>query len=274
MTMDELSNTESGNEIENEISIDIIKDITMFTQKDDETGVLLLVSLSDNETVIIADKTITVNKNQVIIIDKSDTVSARNPSYGIMCLLLKGRLVRRYIQSDRMGLILTFDTASATVAAISELDAVKKDSISDKRKAVIGFSILMDIITYRERIESLSHVVAKTIDIIMAEYGYLYGVDDLADKVGVNKSYLIRIFKENMNETPGRYLERIRMQQAKVFLSSGDFTIEMTAGLCGYACANYFGKVYKRFFGISPKAYMDANAPKKTHEDIPDDFYL
>lgn len=271
MIMNELS---VGKDIGNEISIDILKDITELSQKSDETGVVLLVSLSDNETVIVADETIVLNKNQAIIIDKADTVFIGNPSYGIMCLLLKGKLVRGYIQNVRMGLILTFDTASATVTAISELVLMKQDSISDKRKAVIGFSILMDIITYRERTESLPHVVAEAIDIITTEYGYLYGVDDLADKVGVNKSHLIRIFKENMNETPGRYLERIRMQQANVFLSSGEFTIEMTAGLCGYACANYFGKVYKRFFGISPKAYMDANAPKKTHKDIPDDFYL
>ena len=51
---------------------------------------------------------------------------------------------------------------------------------------------------------------------------------------------------------PGRYLASLRLDEAKRMLSHGGHTVKEVAEQCGYGDANYFCKVFRRSFGVSP----------------------
>ncbi len=100
-------------------------------------------------------------------------------------------------------------------------------------------------------------LVRDAVALIETEYAYLYGIDELADRLEVTKHHLIRVFSANTGISPGKYLTDIRMYHAKKMLQAcGDTPMEIIAGACGYSCANYFSKVFKKHTGLTPTDYV------------------
>lgn len=103
--------------------------------------------------------------------------------------------------------------------------------------------------------------------LIESQYAFLYGVDELADLLEVTKYHLIRTFTASTGTSPGKYLSEIRMHHAKSMLLSGSGTpLEIIAGACGYSCANYFSKAFKKHTGQTPTEYARSAGPGKTSE--------
>lgn len=109
-------------------------------------------------------------------------------------------------------------------------------------------------------------LVQDAVALIEAQYAYLYGVDELADLLEVTKHHLIRIFTANTGVSPGKYLTDVRVSHAKSMLLSGsDAPLEIVAGACGYSCANYFSKVFKKHTGMTPTVYAKTFRPDSEH---------
>lgn len=84
-------------------------------------------------------------------------------------------------------------------------------------------------------------------------------VQTLADHVYLNPSYLSRVYKSETGESISDYLYRFRMEKAAYLLKNTHERIyEITARL-GYQNPQYFIKVFKRYFGITPQEYRDKN---------------
>lgn len=101
-----------------------------------------------------------------------------------------------------------------------------------------------------------------------AHYAEVYGVQELADNLGVDKSHLIRRFTSAMGISPGRYLTGVRVAHAKRLLLMREFSLESIANLCGFSGANYMSKVFRRETGEAPSAWLrragKAAAPLRT----------
>ena len=80
-------------------------------------------------------------------------------------------------------------------------------------------------------------------------------VKDVADFVGLNRSYLTNSFKKILGETPQEYLIRLRMEKAEELLKTTQEPVAEIAALVGYEDPLTFSKVFKRERGISPKEY-------------------
>ncbi len=78
-------------------------------------------------------------------------------------------------------------------------------------------------------------------------------IEDLADKVNLNRTTLQKVFKEMYGLTVNEYRTKARLQLAKNLLASTDLAITEIAGRCGYTNASKFSEVFKRNEGILPK---------------------
>lgn len=105
--------------------------------------------------------------------------------------------------------------------------------------------------------QALSPLVRSAKAIIREEYAYLSGIDELAERLEVTKSHLVRRFSADTGQGPGRYLQEVRLEQARLILEGRDYPVEVVAGMTGYSCANYFCKVFRREFGVSPGRYRE-----------------
>ncbi len=99
-------------------------------------------------------------------------------------------------------------------------------------------------------------VIHEAVTYIHKNYRENVKLSDVAKYVGMNESYLSRLFKKNLNINFVDYLNQIRIQQAKELLNNPELLISDIAYQVGYSNENYFSRVFKAVEGISPRQYQ------------------
>lgn len=79
--------------------------------------------------------------------------------------------------------------------------------------------------------------------------------EDLARMAGLSVSRFAHLFRKEMNMPPLRFLERVRMERAKIMLSSTDMRINEVARACGYEDALYFSARFRHVEGYAPSHF-------------------
>lgn len=79
--------------------------------------------------------------------------------------------------------------------------------------------------------------------------------DSVAWKFRLHPNHLSRLFKEHSGEGFTDYLTRIRLEYAEILLQNPKYTLKQIANYCGFANENYFGKVFRKKNGISPRKF-------------------
>ncbi len=101
-------------------------------------------------------------------------------------------------------------------------------------------------------------LVQRAVLIIEQNYMYLYGVEDISDKLGVSKSHLIREFSKYMGISPLKYLTKFKLEQSKTLLVSEKLHIDTIANMVGFANGNYFSKVFRKEYDMSPTEFINS----------------
>jgi AraC-like DNA-binding protein len=75
----------------------------------------------------------------------------------------------------------------------------------------------------------------------------------LAQRLGVNRTFLSQRFKAGVGVSPGEYLRRCRIREALSLLESTDWPIAEVARRCGYPGASQFARLIRKAAGMSPR---------------------
>lgn len=97
--------------------------------------------------------------------------------------------------------------------------------------------------------------VNHAIDFIHNNFGYEIGVAEIARAVGVDRTYLYRIFCKQVGQSPKEYLTAYRLRTAAGMLAASSLTVTETALSCGFKDASLFGKQFRAVFGCSASEY-------------------
>lgn len=84
------------------------------------------------------------------------------------------------------------------------------------------------------------------------------GIDELAMHLFVNYGHLCFVFKREMGLTINEYLTEFRIKKAKQLIDEGNRLVLDVASRVGYADPNYFGKCFKKYYGLAPSKYIDS----------------
>lgn len=98
----------------------------------------------------------------------------------------------------------------------------------------------------------------KAVDYIGFNYASPISMDELCAVSGVSKQYLCLLFRKTLNSRPMEYIAKRRIQAAKELLTGSDMTIEEIAEATGFCTASYFCKLFKRYEGITPLHFKNA----------------
>ncbi|MBA4698328.1 MAG: response regulator [Ruminococcus sp.] len=79
----------------------------------------------------------------------------------------------------------------------------------------------------------------------------------VAERIGVNPSYLSNIFKRECGFALSRYIITVRLREAKRRMEEQPYiTVTEVAEKVGYTDVYYFSKSFKKFYGVSPSQYL------------------
>jgi AraC-like DNA-binding protein len=97
--------------------------------------------------------------------------------------------------------------------------------------------------------------VKRALDFIHNNFGYEIGVEEIARNVGIDRTYLYRIFRLQTGQSPKEYLTSFRLHKAAGMLAQTDLSVTEIALSCGFNEASLFGRHFRRRYGASPVQY-------------------
>ncbi len=98
-----------------------------------------------------------------------------------------------------------------------------------------------------------SKALARAIRVIHNKYqDPALSVEVIAEKAGISVNRLNELFKTERQTTAGKYLTKVRMEQAKTLIHAGVENIAEISQSTGYNSQAYFARVYRKYYGVSP----------------------
>lgn len=102
---------------------------------------------------------------------------------------------------------------------------------------------------------SHKNTLEKAISLIDENASEINRVEDITDKIGYNKLYFNRLFKNYMGISISKYIRKKKMEKVSNLLAHTNYTIEKIAEMVGYVDMKSFYCAFKRERNMSPGAY-------------------
>ena len=109
--------------------------------------------------------------------------------------------------------------------------------------------------------QNVSPPVQKVLTYIDANLSGNLSLSTLAGLLGVTPGYLSALFHRETGHTLAQHITEHRMKAALQLLTTTRLQVQTIAQLCGFADTNYFGKTFRRFYGVTPLQYRRDNPP-------------
>lgn len=100
-----------------------------------------------------------------------------------------------------------------------------------------------------------SPVIKEVCEDLFVHYNHFHSIGEISKNHNISTSYLLHLFKKETGKTIYGYLEDIRLSRAVELLMDDYLSISEIANLVGYGDNNYFSRIFKRKYGVSPSAY-------------------
>ncbi|WP_433545182.1 GlxA family transcriptional regulator [Streptomyces sp. CA-294286] len=81
-----------------------------------------------------------------------------------------------------------------------------------------------------------------------------HSLPELARRAGLSARHLTRLFHEEVRDTPGGYVESVRLEAAQTFLDQGE-SVTSAARRSGLGSDETLRRVFVRHLGVTPSAY-------------------
>jgi AraC-like DNA-binding protein len=137
------------------------------------------------------------------------------------------------------------------------------------------YRFLVSLLRYVEFPKSgnSSPYVAAAMEWMSKNYGRQAALLEMGREMGITYSHLERLFRKEQGISPVRYLTQLRLEQSMKLLQNTGLGLDEIAEQCGFSCANYFAKVYKKVLHITPAEFrrqhkLDPLCPLGTHIEI------
>lgn len=110
------------------------------------------------------------------------------------------------------------------------------------------------LLNFLERdVQDDSRIIQKIKNLIEKEYTKDISLNYVADNVNLTPAYVSYIFKKETGQTLVKYVTDMKMVKAKKMLEEGNLKIVQMARICGYENQSYFNRLFKNYYGITPK---------------------
>lgn len=99
--------------------------------------------------------------------------------------------------------------------------------------------------------------IQKAINVMENRYSEALNTQDIADIIGVQRSYFSTLFKAQTGLSPYRYFMQLRIRKACALLKDSDMAVAEVAETVGLNAQN-FSRTFKREKGVTPREYRNS----------------
>ncbi len=148
--------------------------------------------------------------------------------------------------------VYSLEAAEKPILKLSQLQP-------DNPYEIIGclYSFLGAIATDKPKGGSLADEYVK------AAVGYIHtfyydtgiNVTEISEYVGIDRSYLYRLFKEKMGVSPKKYIMEYKLKTAAKLLRETGLSVGQVALSTGFDDQLYFSTAFRSYYGVAPTKY-------------------
>lgn len=149
-------------------------------------------------------------------------------------------LFRRFLDDQQSGILSPLKAALLTVQMLLEI-AELSPSVALKAEIDNG-------------------LVNRVRRLIRTHYHEKLTTSSIAEALHRNPDYLGRVFREVTGLTITEAIHRYRIKKARSLLLETELDVEEIAVNCGFKDIGYFGRVFKRYEGVSPQRFKQLYA--------------
>ncbi|WP_208591793.1 AraC family transcriptional regulator [Gracilibacillus suaedae] len=213
--------------------------------------------------------------NEIYPLTKGDAFFVKIPSdhcyylpeestyWDFIYMTVYGKEAIRHFQylSEKYGHILQLPDHSRPIKHILRvLQKIEATGINHGYEASgYAYSFLMECSQYFEheqlQEDQLPVAISKAVSFMENNYAEDISLDDIVAASGLSKYHFTRLFSASINQTPVRYLTKVRIQHALDLLQNNEKTIDEIAQEVGFSSSNYFSKVFKKLLNETPSEY-------------------
>jgi len=134
-------------------------------------------------------------------------------------------------------------------------------NLSNGRSAFLSSCLWKLIGKLLEEKKPIHDFIEQAINYIHAEYANHISVQELAQRLHVDRCHFSTAFTKRIGCSPQEYLINLRLTKAAELMVTHQKSPSTAALSVGYADLYQFSKIFKKHFGVSPRAYVEQNTP-------------
>ena len=158
----------------------------------------------------------------------------------------------------------SFDLSSNTTA-----DLFKLYNISENNK-ILGYDVLAQFLfimstLIKENIKKSTdftdyagkYYLENVVSYIENNYSQPITVNDMANFIKIDRTYLYRLFMNSFKMSPSKFLVKYRLSQSVMLLKTTDSSLTKIALACGFYDSSHFTKCFVAEYGCTPSEYKN-----------------
>ncbi len=115
----------------------------------------------------------------------------------------------------------------------------------------------------RSQMGAYTGPIRKAVNTLRHSYSQNLSLNQLAEQVNMSPSHLSRTFSKEVGMSISQYVAALRCEEAASMLKNGDASIQEISAYVGYLDNNYFVKVFKKQYGMTPSEYRAGKDSKE-----------
>ena len=142
--------------------------------------------------------------------------------------------------------------------------AIENISVVEREKCESSLSLMIVLAQYIAKksliVPEKQDLAARVMSYIAEHYSEDLSLVSLCEKMNCSKSTLMKAFRDRYQKSVGDAIHAVRLQNAQKYLLDKDASVKSVAIACGFFDQNYFAKVFKAEFGMSPTRWRELNS--------------
>lgn len=230
----------------------------------------LFYIVSGKGSFVLPSHEIPVQKNDLVVINPNVEHTERSnhqDSLKYIALGIEGISFSLTKEDNPYGLFTYKDDEDDILHQLNNLLTEVKDKKLDYERVcrnIIEILItkllrMKEVKLEKSTAEKINHSIALAQYYMTQNFQDPITLDILAKVSNINKYYLAHLFKEEVGMTPIRYLNEVRVKEAKVLLETTDLTIGEIANIAGFSSQSFFTQAFKRETDLTPSQFRTQN---------------
>ena len=219
----------------------------IYRRYDQEKQFLSMIRNGDTKNILSAFEK--MSSPEVLSVFSKESLNYYASGYGLAILKALSRKA-----AEESGLsVITIDEITQKYTQLSS--ATYNAELQTRYQIDMIVELTKAVHNHKLSLDKYSPPIQRVMEYINLHLGDHISNDDLAANASMSISHLSKVFKKETGGTMTEYIALMRCKKAAGLLKKTDLPVQEISSYVGYSDNNYFVKVFKKIYDLTPSEY-------------------